>query len=45
MDFSLVAASRGYSLVVCGLLISEVSLIAEQMHWSVWALAVVAPRL
>ena len=31
MDFSLVAASGGYSLImVCGLLIAIVSLVAEQ---------------
>ena len=44
--FSLVAASRGYSLVVVHeLLITMVSLVAEHRLYVTWASVVVAPRL
>ena len=44
--FSLVAVSRGYSLVaVHGLFIAVASLVAEHRLLGVWASAVVVPRL
>ena len=44
--FSLVSASRGYSLaVVCGLLIAMTSLVAENRLWGARAPAVAAPGL
>ena len=50
MDFSLVAASGGYSLImVCGLLIAIVSLVAEQASVAAvrgpWSTTVVTHRL